>query len=259
MPETCLAALAAAGVLERVGDAYRSSVRFSTLGGQLFVHSAFPTEQADAVFFGPDTYRFARFIRQSLNPPQRLWHHGLRILDLGAGSGAGGLHAAAVAGTRCAVTLSDISRRALRFSRINAAINAVDDVAIIESDLFADIDGVFDLIVANPPYLVDPMARLYRHGGGELGYELSLRIVAQAMPHLAAAGRLLLYTGSAIVEGIDRFRQILSSRLGRGGVHFSYEEIDPDVFGEELERPPYDRVDRIAAVGVIIEKAQGAL
>ena len=34
---------------------------------------------------------------------------------------------------------------------------------------------------------------------------------------------------------------------------FDYEEIDPDVFGEELEHPPYDRVDRIAVVGVTID------
>jgi hypothetical protein len=38
-------------------------------------------------------------------------------------------------------------------------------------------------------------------------------------------------------------------------VRFSYEEIDPDVFGEELEHPPYDRVDRIAVVVATIDGA----
>jgi hypothetical protein len=38
-------------------------------------------------------------------------------------------------------------------------------------------------------------------------------------------------------------------------VRFSYEEIDPDVFGEELAYPPYDRADRIAVVAVTIEAA----
>jgi hypothetical protein len=33
---------------------------------------------------------------------------------------------------------------------------------------------------------------------------------------------------------------------------YSYEEIDPDVFGEELEEPPYDCVDRIAVVALTI-------
>ena len=64
--ELDLRLLADAGVLERVGTSLRSTVRFSTLGQQLFVHSSFPTEQPDAVFFGPDTYRFARFIGSNL-------------------------------------------------------------------------------------------------------------------------------------------------------------------------------------------------
>jgi hypothetical protein len=61
--ENMLTRMADAGVLDIAGPAFRSNVRFSTLGDQVFVHSSFPTEQADAVFFGPDTYRFVRLIR----------------------------------------------------------------------------------------------------------------------------------------------------------------------------------------------------
>jgi hypothetical protein len=70
---------------------------------------------------------------------------------------------------------------------------------------------------------------------------------------LAPGGRLVLYTGSAIVNGSDLFHEALSSRLAGRGVRFAYEEIDPDVFGEELEYAPYDRVDRIAVVGVTFD------
>jgi methylase of polypeptide subunit release factors len=129
----------------------------------------------------------------------------------------------------------------------------VRNVEIIESDLFANIGGLFDLIVANPPYLVDPMARLYRHGGGEFGSHLSVRIAEQGASRLNPGGRLVLYTGSAIINGTDLFYETLSSRLATRGVRFSYEEIDPDVFGEELDHDPYNTADRIAAVGVIIE------
>ena len=251
MAEDILMRVADAGELETSGPMFRSRVRFSTLGEQLFVHSAFPTEQADSVFFGPDTYRFARIVRRSLETMK--CRPALRILDVGAGSGAGGLHAAAVAAHASpAVTLTDINRRALRFSRINAALNGVSGVRIIESDLLAKIDGRFDLIISNPPYLIDPLARLYRHGGGDFGFELSLNIVDQGIEHLASGGRLILYTGSAIVGGKDVFHEILSSRLAARNVRFDYEEIDPDVFGEELERAPYDRADRIAVVGVTI-------
>jgi SAM-dependent methyltransferase len=253
--ENMLRLMADGGVLDIAGPSFRSNVRFSTLGDQIFVHSSFPTEQPDAVFFGPDTYRFARLIRQSLGSMKQHGSRGrLRILDIGAGSGAGGLHAASLAVRFLPiVTLTDINRRALRFCNLNAALNGVPNVKIVESDLYDSVDGCFDLILANPPYLVDPLARLYRHGGGELGFELSLRIAEQGVSRLADGGRLVLCTGSAIVDGVDLFREVLSFRLAGCGVEFAYEEIDPDVFGEELDHSPYDNADRIAVVSVTID------
>jgi len=231
---------------------FRSKVRFSTLGGQIFAHSAFPTTEADAVFFGPDTYRFARALRHSI--VMLALHRGMRVLDVGAGSGAGGLHAAFLLQNAAPdVILSDINHRALRFSRINAELNGHADTTIIESDLYDAVDGTFDMIISNPPYLVDPLARTYRHGGGELGSALSVRIAEEGIARLRPGGRLLLYTGSAIVDGVDALYETLCERLADRPVRFSYDEIDPDVFGEELGQPPYDRADRIAAVAATID------
>jgi release factor glutamine methyltransferase len=248
--------MAEGGALETSGSQLRSRVRFSTLGQQLFIHSAFPTEKGDAVFFGPDTYRFARLVGHSLNA----WKgsaRALRLLDVGTGSGAGGLFAAALlTGGQTSVTLTDINRQALRFSRINAELNLLPGAAVVESDLFESVDGKFDLIISNPPYLVDRHARLYRHGGGDYGSELSLRIVEEGLPRLASGGRLLLYTGSAIIEGRDLFREAVRRRLASGNFLFTYEEIDPDVFGEELEHQPYDGADRLAAVALTVDRAR---
>jgi SAM-dependent methyltransferase len=252
LPQSQAALLRTACELSGSGRLLRSNVRYATLADQIFVHSAYPTEESDAVFFGPDTYRFARFVRSALSRKMRA----ARLLDLGAGSGAGGLHAASLLKARFAsVTLSDINPRALRFSRINALLNEIENVDIVESDLFAQLNGWFDFIIANPPYLVDPLARLYRHGGGALGSQLSVEIVRQGIGHLAQAGRLLLYTGSPIVNGTDRLYASLRPILERNDLRFHYEEIDPDVFGEELERPPYDGVDRIAVIGLVIDRA----
>ena len=252
LPEPIVRLLSEADALASSGTLLRSAVRFSTLGDQLFVHSAFPTEQGDAVFFGPDTYRFARALEHSI--ASLTVRPSMRILDIGAGSGAGGLHAAALLRHLSpSVTLTDINQNALRFSHINAMLNGVPGVAVIESDLYQSLQGSFDLIVSNPPYLVDPLARLYRHGGGEFGSALSVSIAEQGIARLSRGGRLLLYTGSAIVDGVDLFYQNLRERLtGRPG-RLSYEEIDPDVFGEELEHPPYDRADRIAVVAATID------
>jgi methylase of polypeptide subunit release factors len=243
-----------AGALRTAGDQLRSTVRFSTLDGQIFVHSAFPTDEADAVFFGPDTYRFARLVRQTL---QTIGHCDgpLRLLDVGAGSGAGGLNAASVLPGQMHVVLGDINRQALRYCRINAALNAVSTVECVESDLFEDVTGSFDLIIANPPYLVDARARTYRHGGGQFGEGLSLRIATEGVGRLAPGGRLILYTGTAIVAGVDHLQAALQAMLADRSVRLSYEEIDPDVFGEELEHAPYDRADRIAVVGATITRA----
>jgi methylase of polypeptide subunit release factors len=64
-----------------------------------------------------------------------------------------------------------------------------------------EITGLFDLIISNPPYLVDKSRRLYRHGGGAWGCNLGLRIVQEGLTKLGPGGKLLLYTGTPIVEG----------------------------------------------------------
>jgi methylase of polypeptide subunit release factors len=251
LPAPMLDALREAGALVADGHELRSAVRFSSLGDQLFCHSAYPTAQADAVFFGPDTYRFARAIRHLV--ARMTPRPGLRVLDVGAGSGAGGLHAAALLRALTPqIVLTDINAQALLFSRINAALNDVP-ADVVESDLYRSVDGAFDLIISNPPYLVDPLARAYRHGGGALGSALSVEIAAQGAERLAPGGKLLLYTGSPIVDGRDALQEALRRRLAGHPARLAYEEIDPDVFGEELDSPPYDRVDRIAVVAATIE------
>lgn len=230
------------------GGQLRSRVRFSTLGGQLYAHSAYPTLEADAVFFGPDTYRFVSLIetelgRQPLRP-------GARILDIGCGAGPGGI-AAALASLDAALFLADINPQALAFARANAQLAGLADARFVQSDLFASLQSRFNLIVSNPPYLVDAGERAYRHGGGALGSNLSVRIVAESLAHLAPGGRLVLYTGAPIVEGRDPFLDKVAPLLERAGCNFSYREIDPDVFGEELDAPAYAGTERIAAVALV--------
>ena len=87
----CCAALAEAKALARCNGLLRSKVRFSTLKNQLFAHSAFPTDAADQVFFGPDTYRFARCIKSVLNSQPLSASAPRRLVDVGCGSGAGGI------------------------------------------------------------------------------------------------------------------------------------------------------------------------
>jgi methylase of polypeptide subunit release factors len=241
-----------AGEIAKDAGQLRSNVRFSTLGEQIFVHSAFPTDAPDSVFFGPDTYRFARALRHAM--PEFL--PGRRtVIDIGCGSGVGGVVAAELLGKseHVEIVLSDINPTAVRYSRINAVLNEVPNVRTVLSDVFSMINESGDLIISNPPYLVDRTARTYRHGGGPLGFDLSLRIVDESIDRLHPGGRLFLYTGTPVVDGIDQFFAALRPRLESLAGRYSYEEIDPDVFGEELDHAPYHRVDRIAVVALAID------
>jgi methylase of polypeptide subunit release factors len=241
-----------ADALETEAGRYKSKVRFASIDDLLFVHSAFPTTEPDSVFFGPDTYRFARLLRVTLSKVGK--RKPLRLVDIGAGSGAGGIIAERVLGRGTELILADINRKALAFSAVNAALNGSSNAQTILSDIFAEIDGTADVIISNPPYLVDEDRRLYRHGGGELGITLGLRIAKESMEKLVPGGRLVLYSGTPIVNGADAFFESLRPVLQLYASHFVYEEIDPDVFGEELDRPAYAHVDRIAAVGLTVIK-----
>ena len=82
--------------------------------------------------------------------------------------------------------------------------------------------------------------------GGVGGFELSVRIVQQALDRLDPGGRLVLYTATPVFDGRDALREALEPTLSRASA-FDYRELDPDVFGEELERPSYEAAERLSA------------
>jgi hypothetical protein len=102
--------------------------------------------------------------------------------------------------------------------------------------------------MSNPPYILDADELPYRHGGGEHGAGLSIQIVKTALARLLPGGSLLLYTGVAIVDGVDAFLDAIKPLLGEACDDWHYEELDPDIFGGQLECEGYERVERIAAV-----------
>lgn len=240
LPEGLLRLARDADVIRSDGELLQSTVRFSSLGPHLYAHSAFPTLSADAVFFGPDTYRFSAFIARSLRRCRCL-------VDIGCGSGAGGLGVAPLAER---LVLADISPLALRFAAVNAALAGIS-AEIVPSNVLSAISGPVDSVIANPPYLRDPASRVYRDGGGRYGEALSLRILRESLARVAPGGRIVLYTGTAIVEGRDGFRELAEPMCRGAGATFDYAELDPDVFGSELGEAPYAEVERIAAIGLV--------
>ncbi|MBA3599282.1 MAG: methyltransferase [Methylibium sp.] len=117
-------------------DEYRSRPRQSRLGGRcaraawqrlaqqrtrldvnwLYFHSAYPTNQDDAVFFGPDTYRFTAAIDVHLAGGRTV----RRAVDICCGAGRGAV-VIALARPDADVHAVDINDAALRLTAVNAA------------------------------------------------------------------------------------------------------------------------------------------
>nr|WP_314540885.1 class I SAM-dependent methyltransferase [uncultured Massilia sp.] len=230
---------------------WRSLVRASSVGDSLYFHSAWPTDDADTVFFGPDTYRYVAAMRRSLG---RLGRPVQRAIDIGTGSGAGAIELALHFRT-ATVYGADINDTALALAEANAALNGAANVIPCRSNLLDGVDGHVDLVMSNPPYILDEDELAYRHGGGEHGAALSIDIVRCALDRLHAGGSLLLYTGSAIVDGEDRFLEAIRADLATRCSSWHYEELDPDIFGGQLGCDGYENVERIAAVWLHAVKA----
>lgn len=129
---------------------------------------------------------------------------GMRVLDIGTGSGALAVSIAKLA-PGAQVTAVDISDAALAVAKGNAERNGVQ-VRFVRSDCFAALDGeVFDVIVSNPPYIsgeemktlmpevcMEPKLALY---GGEDGLDFYRRITSEAGAYLNNGGTLLFEIG----------------------------------------------------------------
>lgn len=239
-----------AGVLDRRRDGLIAAyIRVSRVAGNLFAHSPYPTLAQDSVFLGPDSHRFGDYILRNLDGLK----DGAAVLDYGAGAGVGGITAATNL-AEATLTLADINPKALFLSSVNAA-HAKVDYRTVEVQRPEDVPGEFDLIVMHPPFMIDPERRAYRDGGDLYGGRLSLDWALGGMQRLAPGGRLVMHTGVSIVEGRDVVQDAFVAAMPGAGFTLDYHLLDPDIFGDELATEAYAEVDRIAAVGLRIERS----
>ena len=233
------------GILSEDEHGYRSALRVSTLGGRLFLHSA-PTKAHNAVFLGPDSYRFAGLIRRVLADGRPID----RALDIGTGAGVGAITLQDLA-PEAQVFGSDINPGALRLADLNARHARLPVQTLMASGL-PTTPQTFDVIVANPPYIAGDVGKTYRDGGDDYGAALGLAWSRDSFDRLSPGGRFILYTGAAIVAGRDIVRDALEAACASRDLSLRYEEIDPDIFGGTLRQRAYHDVERIAAVGAVV-------
>jgi methylase of polypeptide subunit release factors len=107
-------------------------------------------------------------------------------LDLGSGSGVQALLAARHSERVVGV---DINPRALRLARLSAALNGTENVEWRQGDLYEPVgEEHFDLVVANPPFILSPAREFLFRDGGLEGDELSRSVVTGAAARLREGG-----------------------------------------------------------------------
>lgn len=137
---------------------------------------------------------------------------GMRILDMCTGSGCIIIsilkNKSDVKGVGC-----DISKQALIVAKENAKLNNVN-VAFEYSDLFENIEGKFDMIVSNPPYIrsaeipslmpeVAQFEPLKALDGSEDGLEFYRRIIKESKNYLNADGYIIFEIGNDQGEAVS--------------------------------------------------------
>ena len=162
----------------------------------------------------------------------------LRVVDVGTGSGVIALSLAAKF-AKAQLTAVDVSDDALTLARENAAkLNLSARVQFLKSRLLQNVQGAFDLIVANLPYIAtqdwhslsrevlhDPEVALF---AGERGDELVRELIDQAPSRLRPGGMLALEIGLKQSEGLlsalaeKNYRDICSKNDYNGVTRFLF-------------------------------------
>ncbi|MDR1457659.1 MAG: peptide chain release factor N(5)-glutamine methyltransferase [Puniceicoccales bacterium] len=145
------------------------------------------------------------------------------ILDLGTGSGAIGL-ALAKHFTEANVLAIDANQNALSTAQKNAMRNGITNIRFKVGDWLEGVDGTFDMIISNPPYLTDeefenaqdeiknfePKFALVSKNNGLADI---FKIIGTAGKSLAKDGTLALETGSSQHESIASFAKNYFDKL----------------------------------------------
>ncbi|OLA30722.1 MAG: protein-(glutamine-N5) methyltransferase, release factor-specific [Firmicutes bacterium CAG_194_44_15] len=169
-------------------------------------------------------------------------HDGIRILDMCTGSGCillSLLHYS----NDCSGVGVDVSEDALAVARQNADRLAEKQAVFIQSDLFEKVEGSFDLIVSNPPYIRSQeiaglMPEVREHephlalDGKDDGLHFYREIIKGAMPHLKRGGQLFFEIGYDQGEAVQAL--LAANGYTEIAVVKDYARLDRVVYGTFL-------------------------
>jgi release factor glutamine methyltransferase len=157
----------------------------------------------------PETEQLVELLKSEIRNPKS------EILDIGTGSGVIALSLATMF-PEVAITATDVSEDALALARVNAErLGLTSRITFLRGDLLLYVNHVYDLIVANLPYVSsadreglsrevwhDPEVALF---GGERGDEIVRRLIETTPSHLNAGGLLALEVGLGQADDLAAF------------------------------------------------------
>lgn len=144
---------------------------------------------------------------------------GERVLDMGTGCGSHGILAA---GRAREVVAVDINPHAVATARANAELNGVSDrFTAVQSDVFENVEGLFDLIIFPPPFLWFDAANLAEAATTDKDYGVLRRFFSGARAHLTENGRMLMFFST--VGDIDYLKKLSADAGFRLEVVFKHE------------------------------------
>ncbi|MGH3737950.1 MAG: methyltransferase [Micromonosporaceae bacterium] len=118
-----------------------------------------------------------------------------RVLDMGTGCGVNAILAASASRDVLAV---DVNPVALQAARDNAARNGVAErVTVRHSDVYADVTGLFDLMIFDPPFRWFAPRDLLERASTDENYQAMTAFFRGARAHLTPGGRMLICFGSS--------------------------------------------------------------
>lgn len=189
--------LAGAGLLVREGASrVRGAVMLQPHGDIVIASDRSPPALAEPPDMVPGVNPVGRLLARLTVRTQAA-----TVLDLGTGNGMQALVAAARAGE---VLATDVNPRALAYAELNARLNRITNVAFAAGSWFEPAaERSFDLILANPPFVVSPDAQLtYRDSGLGPG-ELSATLLRQAARRLQPGGFAHVTAEWGVPHGAD--------------------------------------------------------
>lgn len=139
------------------------------------------------------------------------------ILEIGTGTGTAAIQWSRVSREVCA---TDITARAVHFAGFNARLAGIENVRVVQGDLYEPVEGMtFDRIACHPPFVPAKKSAVIFRDGGDDGEQIARRII-EGLPHYLRAGGLFWASFMISDRQDENAEQRMRSWLGEAQAEF---------------------------------------